>query len=127
MTSQEIQNQVLQLPLQERWQLVQQILASIQRETVLPALTHGEDTTFQHIYYRTGSSGQVSPAIKGTGIRVQTLAIAAEQWHWEPSRLAEEYDLSDAQVSEALKFYELHKAEISESIAFEMALEAANA
>ena len=117
---------MLQLPLQERWQLVQKVLASIQNETVTSPTLFSEDSEFQHIYYRAGSSGQVSPAIKGTGIRVQTLAIAAEQWHWKPSRLAKEYDLSDAQVSEALKFYELHKAEIDESIAAEMALEAAN-
>ncbi len=35
MTLQELQNQVLQLPIRDRWQLVQSILASIQQETLL--------------------------------------------------------------------------------------------
>jgi uncharacterized protein (DUF433 family) len=115
-TSQELQNRVLQLPLHERWQLVQQILTSIQRETVFSGFPSGEELTFQHIQYRTGSSGETSPVIKGTRIRVQTLA----------SRIAEEYDLSEAQVTEALRFYELHKAEIEAAISSEMAFAAAH-
>jgi hypothetical protein len=35
MTLQELQNQVLQLPIRDRWQLVQSILTSIQQETLL--------------------------------------------------------------------------------------------
>jgi uncharacterized protein (DUF433 family) len=81
---------------------------------------------FQHIHYRTGSSGEASPVIKGTRIRVQTLAIAWQQWNWEPSRIAEEYDLSEAQVTEALRFYELHKAEIKAAISSETAFAAAH-
>jgi hypothetical protein len=33
MTLQELQKQVLQLPISERWQLVQAVLTSLQRET----------------------------------------------------------------------------------------------
>ena len=126
LTSQELQNQVLQLSLQERWQLVQQILASIQRETASSARTLSKDSTFQHIHYRTGSSGEASPTIKGTRIRVQTIAISARQWNWEPEKIAEEYDLSEAQVTEALRFYELHSTEIEAAISAEAAFAAAH-
>lgn len=34
MTLQELQKQVLQLPMSDRWQLVQTILESIQQETI---------------------------------------------------------------------------------------------
>ena len=35
MTLQELQNQALQLPISDRWRLVQSVLTSIQRETLL--------------------------------------------------------------------------------------------
>ncbi|HAN75245.1 MAG TPA: hypothetical protein DCQ63_13890 [Planktothrix sp. UBA8402] len=35
MTLQELQNQALQLPISDRWQLVQSVLTSIQQETLL--------------------------------------------------------------------------------------------
>lgn len=35
MTLQELQNQALQLPIRDRWRLVQSILTSIQQETLL--------------------------------------------------------------------------------------------
>ncbi len=37
------------------------------------------DPSFPLISYRIGSSGQKVPVVSGTGIRVQTLAIAAHQ------------------------------------------------
>ena len=36
MTLQELQNQVLQLPIGDRWRLVQSVLTSIQQETLVP-------------------------------------------------------------------------------------------
>ena len=36
--------------------------------------------------------------ISGTGIRVQTIAIAAYQWGLSPNQLVEEYELTEAQV-----------------------------
>jgi hypothetical protein len=36
----ELQNQALQLPISERWGLVQSLLTSIQQETILPNLTN---------------------------------------------------------------------------------------
>ncbi|NET38348.1 MAG: hypothetical protein F6K19_41195 [Cyanothece sp. SIO1E1] len=52
---------------------------------------------------------------------MQTLVIAATQWAWEVSKIAEEYSVSEAQVSEALRFYEVHKAETDGAIASELA------
>ena len=37
MTLQELQKQVLQLPMSDRWQLVQTVLESIQQETISPS------------------------------------------------------------------------------------------
>ena len=126
MTSQELQAQVLQLPLQERWQLVQSILRSIEQETAASVATADKTSGFPHVVYRLGSSGEESPVIKGTRIRVQTLEIAANQWHWTPTQIAEEYDLLEEQVTEALSFYRLHKNEIDGEIAAEVTLEAAH-
>lgn len=124
-TLQELQEQVLQLPLKDRWQLVQQLLGSIQQETLEGSLPLVDEPTFPQIQYRPGSSGQANASIKGTGIRVQTVVIANTDWHWDVSKIAEEYSLSPVQVSEALQFYEAHKAEIDDAISAEVALEAA--
>ena len=121
---QELQAQALQLPLQDRWQLVQQLLGSIQRETTETGAPSTAEQAFPQIQYQTGTSGQAHAIIKGAGIRVQTIVIAKTDWAWEISRIAEEYNLSPAQVSEALRFYEAHKTEIESAIAAEVALEA---
>ena len=126
MTLQELQAQVLQLPLKERWQLVQQLLGSIEQETLGSGLTLEHEQAFPQIQYRMGTSGQASASIKDTGIRIQTIVIAQADWGWDVSKIADEYDLSTAQVSEALRFYEAHKAEIDDAIASEAALEAAS-
>lgn len=126
MTLQELQAQVLQLPLKERWQLVQQLLGSIQKETLRSGLSLEHEQAFPQIQYRMGTSGQASASIKGTGIRIQTIVIAQADWGWDVSKIADEYGLSTAQVSEALRFYEVHKAEIDDAIASEAALEAAS-
>jgi len=127
LTSQELEAQVLKLPIKERWQLVQTVLTSLQYETSnAVSAVDDEEPTFPCVYYRMGSSGQQSAVVKGTSIRVQTLAIAANQWNWTPTQIAEEYDLSTAQVSEALSFYQVHKAEIDNAISAEVVLEAAH-
>lgn len=127
MTLQELQEQVLQLPLKDRWQLVQQLLGSIQQETLGAGLPLADEQAFPQIQYRVGTSGQVNASIKGAGIRVKTIVIAKTDWNWDVSKIAEEYDLSPAQVSETLRFYEAHKVEIDAEIASEGALEAAAA
>jgi uncharacterized protein (DUF433 family) len=64
--------------------------------------------------------------LRGTGIRVQTVVVAAQQWEMTPARIAAEYDLTEAQVNEALAFYEAHRAEIDASVAAEQAMEASH-
>ena len=63
------------------------------------------------------------PVLRGTGIGVQTVAVAAQQWEWSPAQIAAEYGLTEAQMKEALAFYEAHRQEIEASIAVEQALE----
>jgi len=75
------------------------------------------------ITYQQGASGQIFPVIKGTGVRVQTLAIAFHKWNMSTFQIADEYDLSEEQVTEALRFYELNKEQIDIAIASEQALE----
>jgi uncharacterized protein (DUF433 family) len=81
------------------------------------------DPAFPLITYRRGASGWPVPVVRGTGIRVQTLVVAAEQWEMTPAQLVEEYELVLAQVEQALAFYKAHRAEIDSQIATEAALE----
>ncbi len=80
-----------------------------------------DDPNFPAITYRRGASGAVSPILRGTGIRVQTIVLAAEDQ--SPAEIAEDYDLPKSQVQEALGFYEVHRAEIDAHIQAEAALE----
>jgi uncharacterized protein (DUF433 family) len=80
-----------------------------------------DDIAFPGVTFRRGASGSLAPVLRGTGIRVQTLVIAAE--HRSVSKIAEEYDLTEAHVREALDYYEAHRAEIDASIEAEARLE----
>lgn len=84
------------------------------------------DPSFPHITYRTGASGSPVAVIRGTRIRVQTIAIATHQWGMSPNQLAEEYGLSETQINDALLFYTAHQTEIDSAIAAEQEMEAAN-
>jgi uncharacterized protein (DUF433 family) len=95
-------------------------------EKIASLRNHLNDPTFPQITYRRGASDQLVAVVSGTGIRVQTIAIAAHQWGLSPSQLAEEYGLSEAQVSDALGFYTAHQTEIDEAIAAEKAIESAH-
>lgn len=57
------------------------------------------------------------PVLRGTGIRVQTVVVAAHQWGLTPTQIATEYGLAKAQVNDALAFYDAHRAEIDADIA----------
>jgi hypothetical protein len=46
MTLQELQNQALQLPICDRWRLVQSLLSSIQQETLLFSSPNPSDNSF---------------------------------------------------------------------------------
>lgn len=78
-----------------------------------------DDPTFPHVTYRRGAAGIPTPVLRGTGIRVQTIAIAHEQWGMSAADIAAEYDLSPAQIEAALAFFAAHRAEIETHIARE--------
>jgi len=84
-----------------------------------------DDPAFPHVTYRRGANGQPAPALRGAGIRVQTLAVAAEKWGWGPARISDEYGVGEPQVREALAFYQTHRQEIEAGIGTEQSLEAA--
>ena len=86
-----------------------------------------DDLAFPRITYRRGAAGQPMPILRGTGIRVQTVVVAAQQWKMTPAQIAAEYGLTEAQVNEALAFYKAHRAEIEAAVASELALEEAYA
>ena len=80
-----------------------------------------DDPDFPNITYRRGASGSLAPVLRGTGIRVQTIVIAAQ--NMTPAEIAEDYDLTETQVQEVLDFYEAHRAEIDAFVQAEAALE----
>jgi uncharacterized protein (DUF433 family) len=75
-----------------------------------------DDPAFPGIVYRVGASQQPTPVIRGTGIRVQTIAIAVQNWGLSSAQIAHDWDLSERQVREALAFYAAHRAEIDAAI-----------
>ena len=85
------------------------------------------DPRFPHVAYRLGASRWPTAVMRGTGIRVQTLAVAAQTWGMSAEEISDEYELKLAQVEEALAFYEAHRDEIDMAIAAEQELEAASA
>jgi uncharacterized protein (DUF433 family) len=60
--------------------------------------------------------GIPAPVLRGTGMRVQAIAIAHEQWGMSAEEIAGEYELSTAQVKAALAFFAAHRAEIESLI-----------
>jgi uncharacterized protein (DUF433 family) len=93
-------------------------------EKVGSLLQELDDSNFPNVTYRRGTSGSLSPVLRGTGIRVQTIVIASEKM--SSAEIAEDYDLTLAQVQEALSFYKAHRAEIDAFIQAEAALEPKN-
>jgi len=83
------------------------------------------DPDFPQITYRRGAAGVPTAVLLGTGIRVQTVVVAARQWGLGVDQIAAEYDLTEAQVEEALAFYEGHRAEVDAAVEAERRLEPA--
>jgi uncharacterized protein (DUF433 family) len=75
-----------------------------------------DDPAFPQITYRRGAAGIPTPVLRGAGIRVQTIAIAHEQWGMSAAEIAAEYDLPPAQIEAALAFFDGHRAEIETHI-----------
>ena len=86
-----------------------------------------DDPAFPRITYRRGAAGQPVPILRGTGIHIQAIAVAAQHWEMTPDRIAAEYGLTGSQVNEALAFYEVHGSEIDANLAIEHAMEEARA
>ncbi len=78
-----------------------------------------DDPAFPHVTYRRGAEGIPTPTLRGTGIRVQAIAVAHEQWSMSSADIAAEYELSAAQVEAALAFFAAHRAEIEAHMARE--------
>ena len=85
-----------------------------------------DDPAYPRVTYRRGASGQPVPVLRGTGIRIQTVAVAAHQWDMTPDQIAAEYGLAQAQVKEALAFYKAHHVEIDSDLAAEQMREGMN-
>jgi len=85
------------------------------------------DPDFPQITYRRGAGAVPTPVLRGTGIRVQTIVVAAQQWGLSARQIAAEYDLTPSQVEEALAFYQAHRTEVDAAIEAERTLEATNA
>ena len=75
------------------------------------------------ITYRRGVGSQPTPVLRGTGVRGQTVVVATQAWGLSPTQVADEYDLSEAQVKDALAIYEVHRQKIEAGIAAEQAIE----
>ncbi|MHC5824205.1 MAG: DUF433 domain-containing protein [Nostoc sp.] len=104
---------------------LEQFIVSVVAEKVEILTEDHEYPVFPELTYRRGASGLAVPILHGTGLRVQTLAIASQQWGLSAEQIAAEYDLSEAQVNAALAFYAVHQQEIDQAIASEVALESA--
>lgn len=84
-----------------------------------------DDPAFPLITYRRGASGYPIPTVRHTGLRVQTIVVAAQDWGLSPQQIAADYELNQAQVKEALAFYQAHRQEIESALSQEQALEVA--
>jgi uncharacterized protein (DUF433 family) len=81
-----------------------------------------DDPAFPLITYRRGASSIPTPVLRGTGIRVQTIAVASTEWGLSAAEIATEYELSVKQVEEALAFLNAHWPEIEAHMAYETRL-----
>jgi uncharacterized protein (DUF433 family) len=82
-----------------------------------------DDPNFPGITYRRGASGWVTPVIRGTGIRVQTIIINLSMG-MSPEQNAAEYQLDVNRIREAQAFYNAHRPEIDLSMRAEQEIEA---
>lgn len=117
----ELQHDAEQLALQQGVSLDQFILSSLAEKvgTLKRALA---DPKFPGIAYRRGASGIATPVLRGTNLRVQTVVIDSHQWKMTVAQIADEYDLPEERISEALAFYSVHQSNIDAQIAAENAL-----
>lgn len=118
----ELKREAERLAKQQGISLNQFILWSVSQK-VAEMKTGLDDPAYPHITYRRGAAGIPTPVIRGTGIRVQTIAIAHHLWGESEEKIAEEYGRTRSVVSEALEFYDAHREEIDLHIRLEDELE----
>lgn len=88
-------------------------------EKVVSMRNQLDDPRFPLITYVRGSvSDYALPVIRGTRIRVQTIAVDIKQG-MTPEQIAAEYELDVKKIAEAQAFYKAHKTEIDENIQYE--------
>jgi uncharacterized protein (DUF433 family) len=97
-----------QVAQQQGISLNQLILWSL-AEKVTALKSKMDDPQFPDITYKMDAQGYPVPILRGKGLRVQTIVIAANVWNEPAMEIAQEYDLSERLVKEALSFYEAHK------------------
>jgi uncharacterized protein (DUF433 family) len=81
-----------------------------------------DDPKFPGVTYRRGASGWVTPILRGTGIRVQTIVVDTKTG-MSPEQIAAEYELDVNRIREAQAFYSVHRVEIDASLQAERDLE----
>ena len=114
----ELKKEAEQLAERQGISLNQFILWSVAEK--VGALRRGlDDPDFPNISYRRGAAGLFTPVLKGTGIRVQTIAVAAHHCGLPNAQIAAEYGLSERQVKDALAFYDIHRSEIDANLMVE--------
>ena len=86
-----------------------------------------DDPDFPHVTYRRGASGSPVPVVRGTGIRVQTIVVAHDDWKMTPAQIAADYGLDEMQVNQALEFCRKHRAGIDQALRLEDQVAAAHA
>lgn len=78
-----------------------------------------DDPTYPQVTYRRGAAGRPEPVLRGSGLRVQTVVVAAEQWALSVAQIADEFGHSEGAIREALAYYTSHRAEIDANLAAE--------
>jgi uncharacterized protein (DUF433 family) len=121
----QLQQDATQIAQQQGITLDQFILWAV-AEKVGTLKQQADPQIFPEITTRPDISGTLTPIIKGTNIRVQTIAIAHTRWQQSANKIADEYGLTGTQVQSALMFYKTHRAEIDAAIAAEQAIESAH-
>ncbi len=93
-------------------------------EKVTELKTSLDDPRFPAITYRRSGTGRVAPVLRGTGIHVETIAVAVHTFGETAESLAADYSVPVEAVNEALAFYEAHRTEIDDLISIDRELQA---
>jgi uncharacterized protein (DUF433 family) len=103
----DLKQEAEQIAEQQKISLNQLILWSL-TEKVTSLKGKLDDPDFPSVAYKRDTANQLVPIIRGKGIRVQTIVIAAKQWNESVADICKQYDLSKKMVEDALGFYAAH-------------------